>query len=71
MENAAKWKDKLEVAQRKRRKAHEEAGTDHKPAYFVEDVHPLTNMPYWRFTGEYWKDREKKDWSKLIHIFEE
>lgn len=71
MEQAAFWKDKLEVAQRKRRKEHEDAGTEHIPAYFEFKEHPLTGEKFWQYNGKYWEDREKKDWSRLIHIYEE
>lgn len=68
---AAKLKDKLEVAQRARRKIHEQNGTDHIPAYFELADHHITGERYWKFNGKYWEDREKQDWSRLIHIYEE
>ena len=69
-DGAAKEKNRLEEAQRARRKENEKKGTHHIPAYFDFTKHEVTGEMIWKFNGKYWQDRANKDWSRLIRIYE-
>ena len=48
----------------------EKSGTSHIPYYFEERLIEETGEKIYQFTGKYWEDRAKKDWSKLLRIFD-
>ncbi|TDZ34096.1 Oxysterol-binding protein-like protein 2 [Colletotrichum spinosum] len=75
---AAEEKNRLEEAQRARRKQREEKGVEFKPAWFEKTTCEITGESYWRFNGKYWQQREKagpdgdaKAWEGLEPIYED
>ncbi|KAH7037317.1 oxysterol-binding protein [Microdochium trichocladiopsis] len=56
---AADEKNRLEQAQRARRKLREENGQHFAPAWFVKAKCETTGESYWKFNGKYWDQREK------------
>jgi hypothetical protein len=62
-------KHRIEEKQRKARKEREADGIEWKPVYFEEKVDEITKENSFVFTGQYWKDREEQNWSKLSDIF--
>ncbi|KAI8283590.1 Oxysterol-binding 2 [Colletotrichum sp. SAR11_57] len=76
---AAEEKDRLEVAQRARRKHREENGIEFHPAWFEKTTCEITGEEYWKFNGKYWEQREKAGpegdpkaaWDGLEPIYED
>ncbi|KAL2198440.1 Oxysterol-binding protein-domain-containing protein [Corynascus similis CBS 632.67] len=72
---AATEKNRLEEAQRARRRAREAKGEEFVPAWFSKAKCEITGETYWKFNGEYWKRREKAGpgregvWEGLEQIF--
>jgi hypothetical protein len=73
---AATEKNRLEEAQRARRREREAKGEEFVPAWFTRAKCEITGEEYWKFNGEYWKRREKagpngdpKVWEGLEPIF--
>ncbi|KXX80073.1 Oxysterol-binding protein 2 [Madurella mycetomatis] len=73
---AATEKNRLEEAQRARRRERESKGEEFVPAWFAKARCEITGEEYWRFNGEYWKRREKAGpdgdpsvWDGLENIF--
>lgn len=56
---AATEKNRLEEAQRARRKERETRGEEFVPAWFAKARCEITGEPYWKFNGQYWQQREK------------
>ncbi|KAH9889169.1 oxysterol-binding protein [Xylariomycetidae sp. FL2044] len=56
---AASEKNRLEEAQRARRKIRQQTGKEFKPAWFTKRRCEVTGIEYWEFTGKYWEQREK------------
>ncbi|CAI6096677.1 unnamed protein product [Clonostachys chloroleuca] len=56
---AATEKNRLEEAQRARRKAREASGQEFVPAWFSKDRDPVTGEKFWKFNGKYWDLRAK------------
>ncbi|KAL1842764.1 hypothetical protein VTJ49DRAFT_4249 [Mycothermus thermophilus] len=56
---AATEKNRLEEAQRARRREREAKGEEFVPAWFTKARCEITGEEYWKFNGEYWKRREK------------
>ncbi|KAM0333456.1 hypothetical protein ACHAQA_002118 [Verticillium albo-atrum] len=56
---AATEKNRLEEAQRARRRERETQGQEFKPAWFSQAKCDVTGGKYWEFNGKYWKQREK------------
>ncbi|RYP80572.1 hypothetical protein DL770_006174 [Monosporascus sp. CRB-9-2] len=56
---AATEKNRLEEAQRARRRARELHGEEFSPAWFVRDRCPITGEEYWRFNDRYWVQRDR------------
>ncbi|KAI0475950.1 oxysterol binding protein [Xylariaceae sp. FL0804] len=56
---AASEKNRLEQAQRARRKARELDGGEFAPAWFERTTCEVTGLEHWKFTGRYWEQREK------------
>jgi hypothetical protein len=68
-EIAANEKNRLEEKQRARRKEMEKNNQTHKPIYFEETYDELNGELIFRYVKDYWKDREKRNFSHLIDIF--
>jgi len=51
------------------RKEREAQNTEWKAAYFEECDEK--GEKYYKYIRDYWKDREKGEWSHMAHIFEE
>lgn len=58
-------KIRLEEIQRERRKNHD----DVKPLWFVQEYEEFSEKPVWKYTGTYWKCKEKQDWSKCPDLW--
>ncbi|KAI5860628.1 oxysterol binding protein [Durotheca rogersii] len=56
---AASEKNRLEEAQRARRKARQQTGEEFIPAWFERATCEITGVEYWKFNGKYWTQREK------------
>ncbi|SPO00163.1 related to oxysterol-binding protein [Cephalotrichum gorgonifer] len=74
---AATEKNRLEEAQRARRRIREAKGLEFKPAWFSKEKCEVTGESYWKFNGGYWVQREKwaegdeKAWDGLEQIYED
>lgn len=55
---AAEEKNRVEEAQRARRKAREAKGEEFEPRWFVRGKHEVTGERFWRFRGDYWDVRD-------------
>jgi hypothetical protein len=55
MEDAAKFKDKLEVKQRAVRKFKEKEKIEHHPAYFEKWKNPYDKQEYWKYNHKYFE----------------
>lgn len=65
---AAVEKNRVEEAQRARRRVREANGEEFIPRWFTKARHPITGEEYWLFNHEYWKIRDevaegKKTWA--------
>jgi hypothetical protein len=58
---AADEKERLEQAQRARRRRREQAGEEFVPAWFEKARCDISDEEYWRFSGKYWRVRERAD----------
>ncbi|KAI0388389.1 Oxysterol-binding protein [Xylariaceae sp. FL0594] len=56
---AATEKNRLEEAQRARRRRRQQSGEEFRPAWFEKAVCETTGVEYWRFNGQYWERRER------------
>ncbi|KAI1641521.1 oxysterol-binding protein [Biscogniauxia mediterranea] len=56
---AASEKNRLEEAQRARRKARQLHGEEFTPAWFEKARCEITGIEYWKFNNKYWIQREK------------
>ncbi|KAI0143484.1 oxysterol-binding protein [Xylariaceae sp. FL1272] len=56
---AASEKNRLEEAQRARRKVRAQTGEEFQPAWFSKSRCEVTGEEYWKYTGRYWQQREK------------
>ncbi|KAI1077560.1 oxysterol binding protein [Whalleya microplaca] len=56
---AASEKNRLEEAQRARRKQRQQHGEEFVPAWFEKATCEITGVEHWRFNGKYWVQREK------------
>jgi hypothetical protein len=56
---AATEKNRLEEAQRARRRIREARGEEFTPAWFTKARCEVTGEEYWKFNGKYWELREK------------
>jgi hypothetical protein len=66
---AAIEKNRVEEKQRAARRAREAKGEEFKPKWFDKKIDKVTGEEYWETNGEYWKAREKGDWSVCDDIF--
>jgi len=55
---AAVEKNRVEEAQRTRRRAREAKGEEFEPRWFRKAKHAVTGEEFWEFNHEYWKVRE-------------
>ncbi|KAI1181241.1 oxysterol-binding protein [Nemania sp. FL0916] len=56
---AASEKNRLEEAQRARRKVRQQNGEEFMPAWFEKSTCEVTGAEYWKYNGQYWIQREK------------
>lgn len=56
---AAAEKNRVEEKQRAARRRREAEGAEFVPRWFVRDRDNVTGDEYWRFSGEYWRVRER------------
>ncbi|KAI1505921.1 oxysterol-binding protein [Biscogniauxia marginata] len=56
---AASEKNRLEEAQRARRKVRQQTGEEFAPAWFEKSTCDITGIEHWKFNGKYWIQREK------------
>lgn len=68
-DEAADEKNRVEEKQRAARKEREEKGIKYQPKFFSKNVHPVTNDPYWKYNGQYWKKRAEHDLANTGDIF--
>ncbi|TWU75151.1 hypothetical protein ED733_003524 [Metarhizium rileyi] len=75
---AATEKNRLEEAQRARRRLRESKGEEFVPAWFSKETCNITGESYWKFNGKYWQQREKAGpggdpnaWAGLEPVFED
>ncbi|RSL73186.1 hypothetical protein CEP54_000466 [Fusarium duplospermum] len=76
---AADEKNRLETAQRGRRRIREERGEEFAPAWFYKTRCEITGEEYWQFSGKYWEQRDKAGpngdpqvaWEGLEPIYED
>ncbi|KAH8838622.1 hypothetical protein MCOR27_003696 [Pyricularia oryzae] len=76
-DEAGEEKNRLEEAQRARRRKREENGEEFVPKWFEKARCEITGEEYWRFNGGYWEARErvavegKKAWEGCEPIYED
>lgn len=75
---AATEKNRLEEAQRARRRQREASGEEFVPAWFSKQKCDVTGEDYWQFNGKYWEQRDKAGpdgdghaWDGLEPIYED
>ncbi|UPK91693.1 hypothetical protein LCI18_002628 [Fusarium solani-melongenae] len=76
---AADEKNRLETAQRGRRRIREERGEEFVPMWFYKTRCEITGEEYWQFSGKYWEQRDKAGpngdpqvaWEGLEPIYED
>lgn len=66
---AAQEKNRVEEKQRAARRERENHGEDWRPKWFAKEVEPVSGESCWACSGEYWRRREKADWSACDDIF--
>jgi len=64
-------KHRLEEKQRKFRKIRETENIKWAPKYFKKYNDPDTGLEEYKYTNNYWEDREKGNWSHLPDLFGE
>ncbi len=57
-DEAGVLKNRVEEKQRAARKKREQQGEKYHPTYFTRETHKATGEEYWKFNGEYWKQRK-------------
>ena len=67
---AIKEKHRLEESQRARRREMEKNKQEHVPLYFEKRSIEETKEVIFQMNGRYWEDRDKRDWSKSVNIFD-
>ena len=66
---ASKEKHNVEEFQRSKRKEREEAGIEWIPRYFEAMTDEVSGDTYYKFNGQYWKDRESGKVKELERVF--
>ncbi|KAK5992373.1 Oxysterol-bindinghomolog C23H4.01c-like protein [Cladobotryum mycophilum] len=72
LDDAELWKQKLEEAQRARRRVTEERGEEHQPRWFVKAEESSEGDEVWQLkTGKdgYWEERARGAWTDVEEIF--
>lgn len=73
LDEAEAWKQRLEEAQRARRRAMDEAGGKHRPRWFVRAEGSSEGEEVWNLkTGKdgYWEERARGSWTGVPAIFD-
>ncbi|KAG5363077.1 Oxysterol-binding protein-like protein C2F12.05c [Yarrowia sp. B02] len=68
-DDAAVEKNRVEEKQRAARREREAKGEVYKPRFFTEAKHPVTGETYFKYNGEYWKERGEKNFTNMMDIF--
>lgn len=68
-DEASKEKHRVEEKQRAARKRREANREVYKPNWFVKLKHPVTGDAYWKFKGDYWRKRSRKELAGTGDIF--
>ncbi|KAL3230228.1 Uncharacterized protein RNJ44_01591 [Nakaseomyces bracarensis] len=68
-DEAAEEKHRLEEKQRAVRRKREEEKIEYAPRWFTYETDSLTGLHYWKFNGEYWKQRRDRKWTDVPDIF--
>ncbi len=68
-DRAATEKNRVEEKQRAKRREREEHGEEWTPRWFKKAKDEVTGEEFWRSTGEYWRCREKGEWTNVEEIF--
>lgn len=66
---AAREKNRVEEKQRAARRDRENNGEEWKPKWFGKKVDQVSGESYWACSGEYWRQRERRDWAGCNDIF--
>ncbi|KAI4273377.1 MAG: hypothetical protein LQ337_004672 [Flavoplaca oasis] len=66
---AATEKNRVEEKQRAKRREREEKGEEWVPRWFEKARDEVTGEEFWRCTGDYWRCREKGEWTRVEEIF--
>lgn len=69
LELATKEKHRLEEKQRHAGRLRQERNEQHKAKYFEQIEDQDTGEVYYKFSRDYWQDREKLDWQHLDNLF--
>lgn len=72
LDDAEEWKQKLEEAQRSRRRVMEERGVSHKPRWFVKAESTPEGEDEWKIKSgkdSYWEERARGGWANVEDIF--
>jgi len=69
LDESQKEKDRLEEKQRYARRLMEARGEEHKPKWFKLGHDEQLAQEFWIFTDEYFKCREKGDWSRCPDLY--
>jgi hypothetical protein len=51
------------------RKEREQRGIEYSAKYFIEDTDPESGEKYFKYSRDYWSDREKGDWNHMDDLF--
>ena len=65
LELATLEKQRLEEFQREQRRKRQEAGIEYQAKYFQQIQDNETGEVYYKFSRDYWKDREEQNWELL------
>ncbi|KAL6865896.1 Oxysterol-binding protein 3 [Amphichorda felina] len=73
LDGAEEWKQKLEEAQRTRRRVLEERGEEHRPRWFVKAENSPEGEEVWKIKGgkdSYWEERARGSWTGVEDLFD-
>jgi hypothetical protein len=68
-DEAEKEKNRLEEAQRARRKQMESQNQVWEPRWFVRAFDDRSKMDFWKFNEKYWTEREARNFKKKLLLF--
>lgn len=71
-DGANRKKLKLETLQREKKKENllKDPFYQAKAKHFVRELDPTTNSTYWKFLGQYWSKRLRRDWSQEDEVYD-